>query len=184
MTNSQIVPFEALSERQRQEAAVVLMSALAHAPSAWHDMPSALAEVRRCLDDPERLAFAALEDGRVAGWIGAIAHSDFQWELHPLVVAPEEQRKGYGTLLVKALERAASKAGACSVWLGTDDEFGGTNIYCVDLYPDVLENLSRLAPAKGHPFTFYRKLGFSVVGVLPDADGLGKHDILMAKRIG
>jgi hypothetical protein len=26
-------------------------------------------------------------------------------------------------------------------------------------------------------------MGFVVVGVLPDADGIGRHDILMAKRI-
>jgi aminoglycoside 6'-N-acetyltransferase I len=28
-----------------------------------------------------------------------------------------------------------------------------------------------------------QKLGFSVVGVVPDANGLGKPDILMAKRV-
>jgi len=183
MLNGQIVPFELLSDRQREEAAAVLMGALAHAPSAWHDMPSAMAVVQRCLADPERFAIAALEDARVVGWIGAIRHSDFQWELHPLVVEPKHQRRGYGTLLVETLEREASKAGICTIWLGTDDEFGGTNIYGVDLYPDVLDSLSRLAPATGHPFTFYRKLGFAIVGVLPDADGLGKHDILMAKRV-
>ena len=50
--------------------------------------------------------------------------------------------------------------------------------------PDVLKRLSRLAPTKGHPYTFYQKAGFTVVGVVPDADGFGKHDILMAKKVG
>jgi aminoglycoside 6'-N-acetyltransferase I len=31
---------------------------------------------------------------------------------------------------------------------------------------------------------FYRKLGFVIVGVVPDANGPGKPDILMAKRVG
>jgi len=29
----------------------------------------------------------------------------------------------------------------------------------------------------------YQKCGFVIVGVVPDANGLGKPDILMAKRI-
>ena len=69
------------------------------------------------------------------------------------------------------------------MWLGADDDFGGTNLFGTDLYPNVLEHLSQLSPATGHPFTFYRDRGFSVVGVLPDVDGAGRHDILMAKRI-
>jgi len=33
------------------------------------------------------------------------------------------------------------------------------------------------------PFEFYQKCGFVIVGVVPDANGLGKPDILMAKRV-
>ncbi len=36
----------------------------------------------------------------------------------------------------------------------------------------------------GHPFAFYRRLGYAVVGVLPDANGYGKPDSLIAKRVG
>jgi aminoglycoside 6'-N-acetyltransferase I len=48
----------------------------------------------------------------------------------------------------------------------------------------VLARLQALAPAGRHPFVFYQKLGYAVVGALPDATGFGKPDILMAKRIG
>ncbi len=37
---------------------------------------------------------------------------------------------------------------------------------------------------RGHPYGFYEKQGFVIVGVMPDANGPGKPDILMAKRIG
>jgi aminoglycoside 6'-N-acetyltransferase I len=35
-----------------------------------------------------------------------------------------------------------------------------------------------------HPAVFYRRMEFEVVGLIPDANGPGKPDILMAKRLG
>lgn len=177
------IPFDSTSPAQREQAAQILVSALAHAPSAWHDIQSARQEVASFTADPERLAIAAVDAGNLVGWIGALRHSATAWELHPLVIAPSHHGGGYGTALVKALEGEARRAGVCTIWLGSDDDFGGTNLFGTDLYPDVLEKLSRLASTGRHPYLFYRRLGYTVVGVLPDADGFGKHDILMAKRI-
>ncbi len=67
--------------------------------------------------------------------------------------------------------------------MGTDDETGLTSLADADLYPNPLEPLQKLRDLKGHPFSFYQKVGFTVVGVIPDANGPGKPDILMAKRI-
>ena len=78
----------ATSEHERLEAGRVLVEAMAHVPHAWPDLRAAMAEVSEFLGDPTRIAFAALEDGRVRGWIGALRHSKFAWELHPLVVDP------------------------------------------------------------------------------------------------
>jgi aminoglycoside 6'-N-acetyltransferase I len=36
---------------------------------------------------------------------------------------------------------------------------------------------------RGHPFLFYRKLGYVVTGVMPDANGRGRPDIYMSKRL-
>ena len=181
---AEIVSLRTLSTAQREAAAGLLVRAFAHSPSAWQDMAAARAELSTFLDNPERLGFAALEGERLVGWIGGVRQSAHAWELHPLVVEPARQRHGRGTLLVAALEAAARRAGVCTLWLGADDDFGGTNLFGQDLYPQVLERLQRLAPTSGHPYTFYRARGYAVVGVLPDFDGIGKHDILMAKRIG
>ncbi len=35
----------------------------------------------------------------------------------------------------------------------------------------------------GHPYEFYQKLGYVIVGVVPDANGFGKPDIYMAKSL-
>ncbi|MDX1575955.1 MAG: GNAT family N-acetyltransferase [Kiloniellales bacterium] len=165
------------------QAAEILVHALAHSPSAWPKSAAARSEVSLFLENPERLAFAAVTGDELLGWIGAIRHSQFVCELHPLAVGPEHQGQGLGRKLVKRLEAAARDEGICTMWLGADDDFGGTTLFGVDLYPEVLDHLRNLAPASGHPYTFYRHMGYTVVGVLPDADGPGKHDILMAKRI-
>ena len=34
-----------------------------------------------------------------------------------------------------------------------------------------------------HPAGFYMRQGFEIVGLIPDANGPGKPDILMAKRV-
>jgi aminoglycoside 6'-N-acetyltransferase I len=131
----------------------------------------------------DRLAFLATENEEIFGWIGAIRHTQLMWELHPLVVHPNHQGKGVGKALVQKLEAEALQQGVSTIWLGTDDDFGGTNIYGKNLYPDVLDQLVTLQPISSHPYTFYQEMGYSVVGVIPDASGFGKPDILMAKRI-
>jgi aminoglycoside 6'-N-acetyltransferase I len=74
--------------------------------------------------------------------------------------------------------------GATTIWLGTDDEDNLTSLGGADLYPDVLEQASKIRNLRSHPFGFYQKLGYAIVGILPDANGPGKPDILMAKRVG
>jgi aminoglycoside 6'-N-acetyltransferase I len=84
---------------------------------------------------------------------------------------------------MQILENEAKLNAVSTIWLGTDDDFGGTNLYGVDLYPNVFEHLSNIQPTSGHPYTFYQKMGYTIVGAIPDASGFGKPDILMAKCV-
>jgi aminoglycoside 6'-N-acetyltransferase I len=94
------------------------------------------------------------------------------------------RRQGIGRALVADLEARVRERGATTLWLGTDDEDGRTSLAKTDLYPDPLQHLAAIRNLRRHPYGFYEKLGFVVVGVLPDANGFGKPDILMAKRVG
>ena len=100
------------------------------------------------------------------------------------MVRPAQQGRGIGRALVADLEERAKERGGLTLWVGTDDENNRTSLGGIDLYPDVLTHLANLRNLRNHPFGFYQKLGFVVVGVVPDANGWGKPDILMAKRLG
>lgn len=168
-----------------QQVAAMLMEAFRdHWPDAWPDMESALEEVHESFGE-DRLSRVAVDDhGTVLGWVGAIKHNDGRvWELHPMAVSLAARRKGIGRALVEDLEAQVAERGGVTIWLGTDDEDGMTSLGGVDLYPDPLKHLANIRNLRQHPFEFYQKLGFIIVGVMPDANGFGKPDIFMAKRV-
>ena len=179
-----IIDLQADRQDHIAQAAQLLMSAFKPTPSGWPDLASALEEVADSLQ-PDRISRVAVMDDRVVGWAAGLAQYDGQvWELHPLVVQPARQGQGIGRSLVQDFDRCVSERGGISISLGTDDEDGRTNLGGVDLYPDVLAHLARIENLHGHPYGFYIKMGFTVVGIIPDANGFGKPDILMAKRVG
>jgi aminoglycoside 6'-N-acetyltransferase I len=152
--------------------------------AGWPDWQAALDEVRESLAEDRLSLLAEDASGVVLGWIGAIRQYDGHvWELHPLVVHPAHRRRGIGRALVQALEREVAARGANTLMLGTDDVSCATSLGGVDLYPDVWTHVAAIRNLRGHPYTFYQRLGFVIVGVLPDANGPGKPDIYMAKRV-
>jgi len=145
-------------------------------------------EVKRMLSK-KRIGLAAIvrtEQGlRVAGIIGAIPQYGVTgWELHPLAVSKEYRGLGFGRWLMEVLEDEIASRGGVMIYLGSDDEHGMTSLYGVDLYDETFGKIANIQDKGGHPFPFYEKMGYRIVGVLPDANGIGKPDILMAKRIG
>lgn len=182
-----VVDLVPLPEAIHHAAAQMLVDGFAqHWPKAWPTPALALEEVREFVDEAdERICRAALgDDGQLLGWIGGLAEYEGNvFELHPLVVRPDLQGQGIGRALVTDFEAQIVARGAHTIFLGTDDESGLTSLADTDLYPNPLEHLLRIQNVGRHPFGFYQKMGFAVVGVIPDANGFGKPDILMAKRV-
>lgn len=180
----EIVDFADLTTAHRAEAARVLREALANLPSGYQGPGEAEAEVelRRTQDD--WLGLAALDGERLVGWIGALRTYAHGWEVHPLVVAPDRQRGGIGSALLVELEARARREGVLTLFLGSDDDYGGTNLFGRELWPDVPRHAASVeATERGHAITFYRRHGYEVVGLLPDVNGAGRPDILVAKRL-
>jgi aminoglycoside 6'-N-acetyltransferase I len=154
-----------------------------HWPTAWPDLTAAHTTVRKALEPGKLCRVARDNAGSVLGWIGGRHSYARVWELHPLAVHPATQRRGVGRALVADLELQVRERGGLTLLLGTDDEDGMTTLSGVELYPDVWTHVASIRNLRGHPFEFYHKCGFVIVGVVPDANGRGKPDILMAKRV-
>lgn len=165
-------------------AAMLVAGFAEYWPDAWPDHEDGVEEVRESLE-PGRISRVAVdEDGTVLGWIGGVHEYSCVWELHPLVVRPDRQGQGIGRALVQDLEAQVAARGGLTLRLGSDDDSNQTSLGGVDLYPNVWEHVATIRNLDRHPYEFYQKLGFVIVGVIPDANGLGKPDIMMAKRVG
>ena len=179
-----IIDLRPEDERTVQGVAESVIEAFAYIPGCCMTPEDALSEVRNSFGAGRISRVALDEQGRPVGWVGGIEqYHGHAYELHPLVVRPAAQRRGIGRALVADLEEQARRRGAVMVYLGTDDEFGGTTLYGIDLYPDVLSHARAIRNLRNHPYEFYQKCGYVIVGLLPDANGLGMPDIFMAKRL-
>lgn len=153
-------------------------------PHAWPDLEAALEEVYECLSADRICRIAVDENDNVLGWIGGISQYDGNvWELHPLVVDINHRKKGIGKLLVNDLEEQVRERGGITIQLGSDDENNMTSLSNVNLYDNLLDRIRDIKNLKGHPYEFYMNLGFKIIGVMPDANGLGKPDIYLGKRV-
>lgn len=152
-------------------------------PHSWPDEQAGLAVVHQCLEEG-KIAFVAVVEEQVAGFIGAMPqYGQTGWELHPLVVAQHSRRQGIGAALIHVLEREVAARGGITLYLGSDDEQGKTSLAYCDLYDHLWERIRDIRNLKNHPYEFYQKMGYQIVGVFPDVNGVGKPDIWLAKRL-
>ena len=165
-------------ENELEACAQILMKSFAH---AWNTKEEAEETLRETLESG--ILVAIRREKKVAGFVGAHPEYPFGWELHPLAVAPGMRGMGLGSLLTARIEREVMRAGALVMYLGTNDEDGATSLSEGDLFENTLEKIREIKNYSGHPYEFYQKCGYQIVGVLPDVNGPGKPDIFMAKRL-
>lgn len=122
------------------------------------------------------------EDGAPRGW-GSVFHVyGSVWEFHPLLVDVAHHRRGLGSRLVEDLEGHVASAGGGVLFVSTSDETGATSLSRTDLYVDPIRALASFEVSESPAVAFWVRMGFSLVGLLPDAEGLGKPSIHLAKR--
>ena len=170
-----------LNKTQITQAAQILTDSI---PIGWPTLQDALAEIKALLV-PGNTLLAAVEDGVVLGWGGILpAYNGNVFEILPLAVRSDRRRQGIGRAIVTALEDEARKKGGLTIHAGADDERddGETSFANVDLYDDLPGKIRDFSPGT-HQSAFYMKLGYKIIGVMPDANGIGKPDIFLGKRL-
>jgi len=181
----QIIELDPSNRDTLTQAANLLIEGFAlFSPTSWRTFAEAIEEVHTALESEKLCRVAVDEAGVVLGWVGGIpTYHGRVWELHPIVVDPRRQRQGIGRALIQDLEAQVRQRGGLTITLGTDDEVGLTSISGIDLYPDIGHHMQTIRNLRGHPYAFYQKCGFVISGLVPDANGFGKPDIIMSKRV-
>lgn len=166
----------------RTQAAALLADAFPD-ENGWPTIEVGLAEIGWIAKDG--FVRAVVERDRVLGWVGGLPeYRGRVWELHPIVVANDRRLEGIGRVLVAAFEDEARRRGGLTATLGTDDHYGQTSVFDTDLYRNLPGQIAGLRDlGQRHPFLFYRKLGYVVTGLMPDANGRGRPDIYMSKAL-
>lgn len=166
-----------------QAGEVIMRAFEKNYPGAWDTLEDGIEEVYEMLAE-DRICRVAFLENQLVGWIGGIPQYDGNvWELHPLAVHPDFQGKGVGRALVEDFETLVAEKGALTIILGSDDENNMTTLSGVDLYDDLPGKIASIRNLKGHAYSFYEKMGFTIIGLVPDANGIGKPDIIMGKRV-
>jgi len=167
-----------------QKAAELLFSVFQEiTPLSWPTFQSALDEVNECLEDG-RICLGLFFDDELIGWAGLREQYEKTWELHPIVIRQAYQGQGWGKVLMEALEKRAVQEGIEGIILGTDDETFRTSLSQTALSGDNLfHEIQNIKNLNHHPFEFYQNCGYTIVGVIPNANGKNKPDIWMWKNL-
>jgi aminoglycoside 6'-N-acetyltransferase I len=162
--------------------ALTFAAAGEHAPEWLPTSRDAREEITDALA-PAITSYVMLDDDVPIAWVAVSHQWGHVWELHPLIVAIEHQRRGHGRRLVEAAEHHAATHGGLTMWVGTSDSTAATSVGGIDLYADPLGALATIEARRPHAFQFWQRVGYRIVGVVPDAEGPGKPSICLAHTL-
>jgi aminoglycoside 6'-N-acetyltransferase I len=176
-----LVPLSTLTPTQHEALAQLTFEAAAEHSPLW--LPTLDAAVEELAEAAPKHALVTLEAEIPTGWIAAARSWGRIWEIHPLIVGVAHQHRGIGSQLVTAVEAIARAHGALTMILGTSDNTNATSLSNLDLYVDTGTQIAATHAHRSHPVAFWQHVGYTVVGVIPDAEGPGMPSIQLAKRL-
>lgn len=131
------------------------------------------------------ISLGYIENKILIGYAGLLEmYSNITCELHPLIIKSGYRNMRVGSKLLKELEREAKLKNVLNIMLGSDDEDYKTNLHQFDFNnTDISYILNNIKNINNHPYEFYQKNGYKIVGIFPNANGIGKPDIWLWKQL-
>lgn len=167
-----------------EQAAALLVDFAPNRAAAWPDLEEAYETLEEALEGDAIVRVAVNDAGNVVGVAVCAPQYSHAWELHPIVVAGDEQGRGIGSALLSDVEELVAAEGGLTIYLGADDLDGLTTAAGADLFPNVIGHAQGLkSQSRRHPLGFFLQQGYEVIGLIPDANGPGRPDIWMAKSV-
>ena len=173
------------SEETIKQAAEILYVTFTGADrNRWlKNQKEAFDEVKECIEKPN-ICIGIKTGNELVGWAGIRPMYEKTWELHPMAIKGEYQGKSYGRMLLKEIEERAYLNGIIGLVVGSDDETNSTSVSEKEINGEnIFEAIKNIKNHKCHPFEFYQKCGYSIVGLIPNANGQNKPDIWLWKDI-
>jgi aminoglycoside 6'-N-acetyltransferase I len=167
-----------------ERAAKILIDTFSEV-NMWPDIDEKEASdtVKECIEE-RNICIGIKINNQLIGWVGLRPMYEKTWELHPLAIMPEFQRKGYGKILMNEMEKIAREKGIIGIMAGSDDETNKTSLSEKEITEEnIFEEIKNIKNYKSHPYDFYKKCGYIIVGIIPNANGLKKPDIWLWKDI-
>lgn len=175
------IELKKLSNTQINQCAKLLNEELSN---GWETVNEAMIEIEDLLKS-DGYFYALILDEILLGWGGILpSYHGNVYEIHPMVIKSSFQNKGYGGLLIKHLEDKARSLGGLTIYAASDDEFDDrkSSLRDVDGYNEIYDKMKTFDPLN-HPARFYMKNGYQLIGIMPDANGIGKHDLILGKKL-
>lgn len=167
-----------------QQTAKVAYEAAQSVSKIWlPSLEDVIEEVQDGFEREDGISRVMMVGNTVAAWIGAFPLFGKVAEIHPLLVHPVYQKQGLGKRMVANIIDWAQHQGALTLSVSTSDETQATSLSGVDLYKDIGDAIAHFHTVKPHPVGFWLAIGFSIIGVLPDAESKGMPSIMLAKPL-
>jgi aminoglycoside 6'-N-acetyltransferase I len=172
------------SEEIIKQASDILYHTFHDVGKLWlKNIQEAFDEVYECIEG-KNICIGIKEGNKLIGWVGLRPMYKKTWELHPIVIRKEFQRKGYGNILINELEKIAVANGIIGIVAGSDDETNSTSLSDkIITGENIFREIECIKNYKNHPYDFYKKCGYTIIGIIPNANGPQKPDIWLWKDI-
>jgi len=128
--------------------------------------------------------FVAEESSRVIAFVGVLHHVfPKAYQIEPLIVEHQFRRQGIGGKLLELTEFKLKQEGIHTLFITAQDTESSTNLSGQDFYADNPLALLANIEYSNHPMRFYEKRGYHITGIIPDANGFGRPEYILSKRI-